>query len=707
MSWLRQVVWPTRGSLREWLQREGRRQAARPDLLSALIGGRSLAYVRQRLGFVVLRLLLRSALHLLEVLFLSRALPFEYLAPLLSYRALAALATNLHWGASESLREQVRACLRLHKPALARASVEAWLGNGTRLAALPLLWVAFRVLAGNAGQRAPGISLFDAYALACCLRLLFDLYARTYHAGVFAVRRVYRPLGTLLCADLLEVSLIVFGFDALGAWSIPLATVLGGALDAALVVHYARAAYLRRGLLAPRWRRALFARPSFAPDVIRGALVQSLAGASLQLDAWLLLLLVRVDPPRAGVPSLALVFYVLRPLLALATHWVRTFYFDLTRIEAGALRDLRPHLLRLLRRLAFGCALFGAALTLGVARVVWPELAVSSLLWLVPFSVVRSLFALAQLQAFTRQHVRQLVWTSVALGVGLSALAALSRSGTVVLGGASLALLIGFGWLRESSAKPRGASSDGPVLGVAEWLRTLRASGPVRIAVLRVARGGAPVGRVVQTLAAAHPELRLSRHGHCHVLLLAAAESAPAPDQLVASAAGALAQLWISPVALGCDCVGIARAEGVLPVELHAALNPCAPDSSTASLLSAFQREFPSGGWLDLTNGSGRLDPCRLPADRLGDFLHQLNAASRQRDHEVRRALPFELAAYAPAGRAALVFVVARGTPGFAAFRASVRSASLRASFYVEPVDRSEAPRRWSLVTALRGRARS
>jgi hypothetical protein len=291
-----------------------------------------------------------------------------------------------------------------------------------------------------------------------------------------------------------------------------------------------------------------------------------------------------------------------------------------------------------LRKLALASAVLGATLTLGIARVVWPELATLKLLWLVPFFATRSLFALAQLQAFTRRRSRLLVWTSLSLAAGLTLLAALSRDGTVLLGGASLGLFIGFSLLRESRAQRVAAAGEGPVLGVAEWLQALRGSDQVRMGVLRVARSSAPVGRVMETLAAAHPQLRLARYARSHVLLMAASQSVPALEQLIANGAGAL--------------------EG-------------------------------------------------LPNDLLAEFLQQLNAASRQRDHDARGGLPFELAAYAPGGQASLVFVVARHTPGFAAFRARVRRASLHASFYVDAIDRASAQPKLGVAESPRHRARS
>ena len=671
--------------LRAWLAHEAQRQTLRPDLLSALVLGHGLAYARYRLGFVLLRLLLRTALHTVEVWFLSSALPFEYLAPLIGYRALVSLAATLHWGATEGLRQRVREAMRRTHLHAARQIVEGWLSAGCLVATLPVLWVLGRMFSTNLGGEARGISLFDAYALACCVRLLFDVCVRTYHAGVFAVRRVYRPLPTLLCADLLEVLIIVFGFESLGAWSIPLAIVGAGSVEAAFGTYYARAAYLRQRMLTPRlgqlataWRALHFA-------TLKPALIHSLANVSMQLDALLLLLLVRIDPPRSNALSFAVIYYVLRPLLGLATHWVRSFYFDLTRIEAGALRIWRPRLLRLLGQLALACALIGAALTVCVAWLLWPELATHTLLWLVPLFAARALFALAQLEAFARGQYRALLFVTLALAAGLGVLAALAHAAVQVISGASVFLLSAALWLRRQSQYIEEASHEPGVLGLACWLRELRGRHPIRIGVVRVARRSARVARVAQALLAANPGLRVARHASDHLLLMAAADATPNLFQLVAASGGTLLRAWLSDSGHGVDSIGIARAHGVLPSELHEALCPRAHERHAESLIGEFRRNFPAGTLLDLIAGTGALEANKLPRAALGEFVRQVVAASQQRERECQVRLPLAVAVYAPAGHATLLFVVARATPGFAAFQARVRRASLHASFYLEP----------------------
>jgi hypothetical protein len=99
----------------------------------------------------------------------------------------------------------------------------------------------------------------------------------------------------------------------------------------------------------------------------------ALANVTLQLDGVLLLMLAQAGHAGSGAASFTALYYVLRPLLAASTHWVRTFYFDLKLIETGALRAFRPQLLRFLERLAVTWAGVLAVITLGLAGVLFGE----------------------------------------------------------------------------------------------------------------------------------------------------------------------------------------------------------------------------------------------------------------------------------------------------------------------------------------------
>jgi hypothetical protein len=666
----------TSNPLARWLAREARRQARTPDVLSALLLQNGFAYARYRLGFVATRIALRTSLHALELYLLAQVLPFEYFAPLLSYRAIAALAGTWHWGALEGLRLRVRECTRTHRARDARDAVSGWLGASSLLACVPVIVFALRMLHGELGKDG-GVSLYDAYGFACFARLACEVFARTYHAGVFALRRVYRPLPSLLVADLLELLLIVTCFERLGAWSLPCALLGAGLADTGIALHYARRAYRLARLLLPQlsacWKRSLWRRLSWLHA--REAALQGVANLSMQLDGLFFLLLLRVAPPRAGF-SLSLIYYVLRPVLGFGSQWVRSFYFDLSRFAGGSHGVLSARLARYLQLLALACGFAVSIVVVLAALIFWPTRALWPVLNFVPFAFARGLFANAQLQAFAAGRQRALIAVATTLVVGLSCLAWLWPKDIVLMSGASVFLLVSYVCLMRTQTAFGRQSTQ---LGLAAWLSSLRIAGNVRVASLQVMPGAARAARVASALQK-FPGLLATRVSRSHLLIFAPADVELSVSALVTHCGGVLCHVWLSPACLGVDSLALARLSAGLPDELQRALAPSAQVLSAQTLCARFRQEFPEGTLIDLEAGSGSLARCGLPRALIGEFMRALSAASRQR--ESSHDLPVQLAVYAPRGEPQLVFVVPRAQRMFLEFRIKAREASLHASVY-------------------------
>lgn len=677
-----------------WLARVQRQHARRSDVAAALLLGEGVAYARQRLSPMLLRVIIRTALHAVEMYLLMLALPFDYLAPLLGYRALVQIAGTAHWGALEPLRRRVRE----QAPAAARWTITRWLCASSALGALPALLFAWRLLD-------PGtpLSLFDAYGFACFARLAGDVYARTLHSGVFALRRVYRPLSSLLLADVVELALIIAGFDALGPWVLPLAILISGAFDVQLAVHYTRRAYRLRRWQLPRIAevRRAFAQLPRRAELTRSAreiASASLAHATTQVDGWLLLLLVaRVGSRRTDDSALALAYYVLRPCLGFSAQWVRAFYFDLSRLETGALQAFRTHFARYLRNVGFGCAaLVALPGVLGVAYLD-PRQDRWALACLVPLAFVRSVFAQRQLEAFVRGRYLRLSLVAVALAAGFGALAVWVPSTGLLLGSAVAWLAVGCLVLPA----PLQAGDDAGD-GLATWLHAASAEPRVQLAVLRVAPERVDPARVARVLAQAFPGTRVARCGRSQLLLSTRATLSNA--SLIAASAGVLSESWISAHASGRDALLAARAR--LPEALTRAFDTEAPSES--SLIAEFRRAFAHGTLIDLRRGAGRMPRQLLRRTQLNELLAQIVLACRQRESTRRVHLPISIAVFAPGGRAELVFIVPRAQPAFAAFRARVREATLAASLSVDHAPHVGAKgvvTRWLALVASRGRA--
>lgn len=661
-----------------WLRSERRRQAARPELLSALLSGGGLAYARHRLGFMAVRMLLRTGIHAIEIqLLIAAFVPWELLAPLITYRIVCGLLGAAHWGALEPLRTSVREAARRRRPESVRASVEAWLGL--------TLWAAVTVIvivvgAETAAAVSSGaIDLRAAYALACVLRLATDSGVRALHSGVFAVRRVHRPLWSTLCPDLCELATIAIGFGDLGVWSIPLATWVGGTCDAVLAYVFVRRAYGQRGLPLPSTLRALRSAGRLPTGGLGSAARHALANLSLQLDGLVLLSLVQAGDGARDAMAFTALYYVLRPLMAAATAWVRTFYFDLKLIEKGALRAFRPQLLRFLEGLAVAWALLLSATTLGLSVFLLGDEASFELLVLLPFFVTRSAFALLQIIAFGAGDLRRLVQMGGLVVAGLCAFRLLEFEGTTLLAAIAVLLALGVVFARRQMRERDAAVYPG-VLDLRAWLHRLRTSSATRLCVLQVHSQCGRVGAVVRGLRGAHPKAAIVRWGRRYVVM--ALDDADPIDTraLIVTCGGTLRHVWVSPAAPPVALLGLALDARALPESFREGLRRISDAPPLIELERDFRAQFAAGEVCDLGSGRG-IRSRSISASDLRALISSVEARSRGREAFSERSLPFQIAVYAPCGLARTLFIADAGAPGFDAFRREVHDASLHASW--------------------------
>jgi len=639
--------------LRSHLLREGRRERARPTLVEALLAGRGVAYASYRLRFLLLRTLLRTLLHAVEIYFLSRSLPWELLAPLLSYRAVTSLLASGYWGALEGLRSGVRARVRLRRYDQARKLVEAWLGLAIVLGTIGVLSECAFILFAPAHPSDSGFNLFDAYGLSCFLRLFFDLVSRTYHNGIFALRRVYRPLASFVLPDLVELLAVIIAWRELGPWGLPLSITLVGAWRSGLSLRYASRAFGRSRMGAPRFSQALLRARDLSWHDLKAAGVHAAANASSQVDA--LLLLVLAQTPSSGSFSMATLVYALKPVLSAAHAWTRTFYFDLVQLDSGGARFLVPHLLRFLRRVSNVVALIVGLLVFSFCLAFLPGEAVVRALWLLPLFAARSAFSLEQLRLFAAGAYADLSRVTLLIVLALGVFAWSGTADAVVVTVLAIVLVLAALWARRlGRVTGRDLSQR---VGLAEWLsRVQRAPQPCVLVFGCVRSEVAGVGRVL--LALTEPNSFGARLGRRHFLWALPGDLTFSRARVLSKTGGALRTLTLVTGDSGALSLAALRDLRVLPLELDKRLREAGPHLS--ALTERFVRDFPGGTWLDLTRGRGRLSGA---VDR--ECLRALLGAIQQAGGARTRS-SYEVAVYAPHGAPRAVYLVPRGTPGFA-----------------------------------------
>ena len=387
------------GVLDGWLRRQSRKELKRATLEDVLVFGRFHRYLVYRTGRFVVTRLAEALLHVCELGLLFLLAEQEVFIAAAAVTIGGHVVSHAWWGALEPLRSGVRTRAHDGRYGAIAGWIRLWLRAATVLTAAGVgIAVAYAVV--SVVDRSFDVG--RAYAVARVVGLALELLARTFHAGVYALRRIYQPMWSLLAPSLLRGAMLLALWPALGVWSTALA-VLGSAMAGALLnVRFTWRAYedlrIRPTASRPRGPRRRQWSGRDAVAVARAA-AASIAGVAAHLFAMVVLSLSTGD---AELWINAFVYVVLAaPMLDACIGWTRLFYPDLMKLQDDLLRPYRVALHGHILRWAPAIATALWLPTLLVLRLVPHEgeaVTLGALTWL--FFVTRARIAAVQTIAF-------------------------------------------------------------------------------------------------------------------------------------------------------------------------------------------------------------------------------------------------------------------------------------------------------------------
>jgi hypothetical protein len=472
--------------LDRWLVRQAARERRGVVLEEGLLGDRLWRYSAYRLRYFVLSYLNESALHAVSVLFLFRHLAWGNFRLVIVATTATAFLASFWWGALEALRGRVRDLHRSGKPHRIAGLIGGWLTLAVGLAGVVLIaavaWTVWRAAGGTFG-------VADAFVAALLVRLALDLPTRCYHSGIYAIRRVYKPLAATLAPEFLGLAAILALWPVVGVWSVVAGSVLTAALVTWLTLLYTRRVYHFLGF-APSKALGVQA----MRDSLRGAGREfGTAGAShavMALDALAVLALLL----GAQTDSRALVvLFLAMPTIRAGAEWARLLYFDLKRLELRLFTNLRRRFERHTLELAWLLAVVFWVVAAGIATAYYGRDVGGLALALLGFFAARSLLARAQIQAFADRAYAAVLGTGAVCLAGFTAVGLAADGETVRLGAVGLVAAACAAALTRLGRAARAQGEPGTALLTLEWLRRLgHVRAPVRIGSARVASGGGP-----------------------------------------------------------------------------------------------------------------------------------------------------------------------------------------------------------------------
>jgi hypothetical protein len=459
--------------LTAWADRTARRERAVVRLEDALLAGRFARYFLHRMRFFIARTAISTVIHAIKIVLLLGAFPRSQFLAIIILQGAAGLTGDFWWGALEVLRTRVRDLQARGARHVVPREIARWLSLSARLSLVGLIVAGVYAL----DRVASGFQAVDLYIVALVIGVSLDVTARTYHSGAYAIRRVYRPLPSLLALDVVSVGLLLALWPIVGIWAFPIAELVSAVVVVSITVHYTAQTY--RTLALPTLLPLLRQRRPIPPlPVLRRGLAPGLGYALVGLEALVVIAGVGGATIGGGATLVALLA-ALAPVNRASFEWARLLYFDLKRMDVPLLATLRQRFDRAITKLAL---VIGVVTWLVAAAVALWVVAQATLLLIVALLAlfgVRSLLAAAQMQAFTRDRYLRLIVAGVVGVLGVLVVFSATTEAELRLLGVSAALALS---MLVLFALPPGTDPGDAVVSLPDWLRRVRLEhGPVNV----------------------------------------------------------------------------------------------------------------------------------------------------------------------------------------------------------------------------------
>lgn len=468
--------------LRRWFEEQARRERRAVFLEETLLGSRFWPYAFYRLRFFFVRYAVASVTHAVTVLLLYRLFDRTHFMIVVVAYSVASVFSNFWWGALEAMRREVRRLYRLRTPHLMPKAIGRWLSLAAQLAAASVLataaWTMVAVLFEG------GLKPASLYVVAIGLRLAAQFVTRAYHGGIYAIRRIYRPLPAIIGVEVLGLVVTLPLLPLLGAWALPVGALIGVPIVAGLSLFYTHRAYQFLGISPARfvqvWRLRPPPRHTYR-DFFGGGVSYALVG----MDALLVLILLTTERGAGGKTGLFALLFLLSPTVRAASEWAQLLYFDLKRLEIRVFRNLKRRFERDVLRLAvaMGIVFAGVASVVGVLVSRTP---LANLVWVVvPFFVALSLLATAQIRTYSERAYPALISNGCLCLAGFAAVGILVPGERETVLGLAAVAVAAFLVLQLRIERLEGEEGRALVWPT-QWLADLRSvAGPVRVAAAR------------------------------------------------------------------------------------------------------------------------------------------------------------------------------------------------------------------------------
>ncbi len=402
-----------------WEKKQNKRLQRYVPIASALLGANPLRYIGYRLRYFIIITIVGLASHVIEFSVLFDHLAIKNFITLIYFKAILMLITGTWWACLEILREKVRDFYKGNHKLKISAEITAWL-TLTALICLVIILSSSTIIQKPWKDITQGkLPLFDLYFFTLLIQFGCQLFSKTLHAGCYAIKRIYRPIGNILIFEVVGLGLLALLYPFFHAYSLPLAFFIASLLNVCASIYYSINMYKFLNIKAFHYRSIL---KNYKERLIRifniRLLLACFSGLLMQIESVLLVMLLYHTVHDHDNTHATVVIYFISPLIRASFNWVKLFYYDLRRYSHRRYQLMIKNLNKAITQAAFIIAIAFWLLSFFIS-IFFNLKDAYLLLMLLPFYLVRSIVAHKQIDAFCQDRYFDIILSGLIITAAL------------------------------------------------------------------------------------------------------------------------------------------------------------------------------------------------------------------------------------------------------------------------------------------------
>jgi hypothetical protein len=386
----------TNKKLARWFAKQAKMGERFTSIYDMLFADKSLRYMYFRLRYFKLVTVVQFLFHALVFYILYRYSSTYHIYQVGGHWLMGLLIAGAWWGVLEVLRTQVRELYYSYAREKAALLIGKWLIVVTLLSACSLAVASYYAYV-SAKQFVLGREFWvSGFSAVIWCGIAIRIWMSTYHAGIYAITRILRPITSLLYGEIIAMLVFYAAWHSLKMAAIPLMLLTHTLINEALRYYYCKRMYRFREFL-PVIQKPELSSQGF-PWI--DAYLSGLSGIFIHFSGAIMGLAWLLPQGNAHFNTFYAMIFLLLPLLEASTNWAMLFYFDWKKLQRINFDKLHAKYDRYILWLSPVMGAFFWALAAIAGALLLPQFSWSMMLLLLPVLVLRSIIAYLQIRAF-------------------------------------------------------------------------------------------------------------------------------------------------------------------------------------------------------------------------------------------------------------------------------------------------------------------